>query len=205
VIQHHHRRDVAHRLRIGMLAVLVALGAVCMAGVLLTPRTARAGALLAVAMFAIGIQVLQNGTPTDTPTASLRIPYTAAYRNLGATEGYALDLAVERWVIESTAPTEKVLVWSPDPSLAGVAAMNLNGPNAVSMVPTINAEQASFVVSVAPVRVLIIARSPSGISRLSATARRASLDLVPGPCTTFSSPKIIRQVVACLPLVKART
>lgn len=186
-------------------AVLVALGAVCMAGVLLAPRTAGAGALLAVAMFAIGIQVLQNGTPRDTQTVSARIPYTAAYRNLGATEGYALDLTVERWVIESTAPTEKVLVWSPDPLLGGVAAMNLNGPNAVSMVQTINAEQASFVGSVAPVRVLIIARSPSGISRLFAVARRASLDLVPGPCTTFSSPGIIRQVVACLSLVKART
>jgi hypothetical protein len=164
-----------------------------------TPGWAQTGmSAAAIAALLAGSQILQNATPTDVATISPRISSTAAYRDAGAGEDYALNRKVEEWVLTSTKPTDTVRVWSGDPSVDGIAAMSLNGPNAAAVGPTLTAPSAETIRSFGPVDLLLLGVSSVQTQSMIDALKDAELRLDPARCATFADASQTSMANACL-------
>lgn len=164
-----------------------------------TPPWARVGtSIAAIAALFAGTQILQNATPTDVATISPRISSTAAYHAGGASEDYALNRRVEEWVLASTAATDRIRVWSGDPSVDGVAAMSLNGPNAAAVGPTLTSATAATIRSFGPVDLLLLGVSSGQTQSMIEALKDARLLVDPARCATFADASQIPVASACL-------
>ena len=168
---------------VALAVVMVGCAIVAIYGLPGAPRAVLAG--IAAVVLAAGVQVLQNGTPVAGAFISLRVPYWSAYRDTGAAQQYASDLRAERWVLANTTPGSRVLVWAPRPELGGVAAMSLNGPNALSMSRDLAPGQVAWLRANAPVDVWLIDHTPREVAALARRLARAGATIDSTRCTTL--------------------
>ncbi len=179
----------------------ILVGAVAIAG-LVAWRVARAPEKAAVGIVSAlllvgGVQVLQNGTPVEANVLSLRIPFWTAYRSNLAPAIKQQDIAVQQWVIDQTAGGH-VLVWAPDPAFGSVAAMSLNGPNALSMTADLSADQITWARTTGPGFVLSIAGTASNVRTLATRLRQSGIETGAPKCTSFKGVDGLPTAFACV-------
>ncbi len=184
---------------LAILLVVVGLALLAVLGMPGAPR--RVLALVAAVGVVAGAQVLQNGTPTAGEFVAMRIPYSSAFQSTGAAAQYEAALDAERWVLSAASPGSRLLVWAPGPEFGGIAAMSLNGPNALSMSRDLLPLQMAWLKANAPVEVLVIGRRLVGarvlVRQLSVAGALTSIvrctqRLVPGSGGVVAGMCIVR-------------
>jgi len=154
--------------------------------------------LAAAVLLVSAVQILQNGMPLQANIPTLRIPYFVAYRSTLATQVMQQDIAVERWVIDHTVGGY-VLVWSPDPVyFVSVAAMSLNGPNALSMTGNVNDAQIARAKSAGPGFVLTLAGTAPRALALGLRLRDLGFEARSPTCRSFEGVDELPTVYACV-------
>ena len=171
-------------------AVAVTAGitaALAVAGVLLARASEARSRLLPMAAAALlavaGLQVLQNGRSAS-PGVVERDPYFWAFHDVDAEKRLERALAVQRWVLEQTAPQDRVLVWvEPGAGFETEAAMQLWGPNSLSnkAKPT-PVELAAAQAAQATVLVTYSATTRTA-EEFTDSVRAAGVPMTAGPCT----------------------
>jgi hypothetical protein len=181
----------------GVVVAAAVLAGVVTWRVVAAPQSTYVG-LVAAALLVSGVQVLQNGIPLQTNIPTLRIPYSVAYRATPAAGVIQQDVAVERWVIDHTTDGY-VLVWSPDPVYFGsVAAMSLNGPNALSLTTSLSDAQVAYARSADAGFVLTLARTATKARALGLRLRVRGLETRPPTCQSFEGVDELPTVYACV-------
>lgn len=154
---------------VAVTAVLVVLALVS-SSLRLTKRNPGLGVGLVVLAFAVAgsaAQLLQNGRPLTPVGVVMRQPYWNSYVQSPAEDVIRLDLGIQSWVLDSTAPTDRVAVWvQPQSNLYGPAGMSLWGPNAVSLGSELGEWERANLTYLNPTAVVLYGNDMPGINRM---------------------------------------
>ena len=130
------RTDPNLSFALGLVLAITLIGVVC-----LSPRITVA-TVITLSAFLSGAQLLQNSR--EPLGQFLLSPYTWAYRENPVEDKLRIAVNSQAWVIANTEPTDQIMQWVDGPWIQGdrelytVAAMQLWGPNLLTLEPTLD-------------------------------------------------------------------
>lgn len=87
--------------------------------------------LVTILFIVSDFQVMQNGL-TSGKSAISRVPYVNAFKGSTVAYQYQQNIVIEKWVLENTMSSDKLMVWTnPSENVVSAAAMQLFGPNSI--------------------------------------------------------------------------
>jgi len=172
-----------------VLGVVIALGTTA---VLLVAPQRTVATLLAVALFLVGAQVLQNSRPQ---LGNFMLdPYYWAYTSNPNEEKLRTAVNAQQWLIDNTEPEDRLLLWVDGPwrdgdrELYSVAAMQLWGENRITLEPTPTDDYAvEKLESVRPTALILYGKSMDSVWKFWESIPR-HLDPLPPQCYDFTWP-----------------
>ena len=182
-----------------LIALLICIGFAVAASI--TRRsvdlTSTLAVLVALAITAVGMQLLQNGRGLTGIYG--QYPFRAAYVDFSGEQIMREKIKAEQWIIDNTSAADTVGIWTdPDHQMAAVAAMQLWGYNNVSTEATLTREEVDSLELSTPTAIAMYAPTREQVDifwgSIPPWARPS-----PPECTTVKIPGIgVQDAYVCL-------